>query len=100
MIVDYSPTTGLRLLEAEDLKRFKLRLAANVPRPEIEGVSFVDDKNALIASAIAAVAARRADDVGMARGLPGHDRLRRDERAGSIGLPTQFARMSSAFPNE
>ena len=50
MIVEYAPTTGLRLLEAEDLKRFKLRLPANVTRPKIEGVTFADDENALIAT--------------------------------------------------
>jgi hypothetical protein len=48
MIVDYTPASGLRLLEAEDLKRFKLRLAGGVARPEIDGVAFVDDENALI----------------------------------------------------
>lgn len=48
MIVDYTPAAGLRLLEAEDLKRFKLRLAGSAVRPEIDGVAFVDDENALI----------------------------------------------------
>ena len=48
MIIDYAPGTGLRLLEADDLKRFKLRLPVNVIRPEIAGLVFVDDDNALI----------------------------------------------------
>ena len=48
MIVDYTPATGLRLLEAEDLKRFKLHVAGTLARPTIDGVVFVDDENALI----------------------------------------------------
>lgn len=50
MILDYAPATGLRLLEAQDLKRFKLRLAGDLVRPPIDGVAFVDDENALIAA--------------------------------------------------
>lgn len=48
MIVDYAPATGLALLEAEDFKRFKLRLSGAAARPAIEGVVFLDDDNALI----------------------------------------------------
>lgn len=48
MILDHSESHGLRLLEAEDLKRFKLRLAGAERRPDLKGVSFVDDDNALI----------------------------------------------------
>ena len=49
MIVDHSPATGLRLLEAEDFKGFKLRLSSPVEvRPDIDGVRFVDDGNVLI----------------------------------------------------
>ena len=50
MIVDYAPTAGLTLVEAEDLKRFKLRLSGDVARPEIDGVTFIDDENVLIAT--------------------------------------------------
>ena len=49
MIIDHSRQDGLRLLEAEDLKRFKLRLQNGELRPELGGVTFVDDDNALIA---------------------------------------------------
>ena len=49
MIVDHSPSTGTRLLEAEDFKGFKLRLSgAAETRPSIDGVRFVDDGNVLI----------------------------------------------------
>lgn len=49
MIVELSPNDGLRLLEADDFKGFKLRLSGLAdPRPVIEGVRFVDDGNVLI----------------------------------------------------
>lgn len=49
MIVDHSPETGLRLLEAGDFKGFKLRLSGHAgPRPAIDGIRFVDDGNVLI----------------------------------------------------
>ncbi|MFN3549975.1 MAG: hypothetical protein ACK4U0_21025 [Mesorhizobium sp.] len=49
MIVDHSPATGLRLLEAENFKGFRLRLSGSVEsRPLIAGVRFVDDGNVLI----------------------------------------------------
>lgn len=49
MIVDHSPAAGLRLLEAEDFKGFKLRLSGHAePRPAIDGIRFVDDGNVLI----------------------------------------------------
>lgn len=49
MIVEHSPATGLRLLEAGDFKGFKLRLSGSVEsRPAIDGVRFVDDGNVLI----------------------------------------------------
>lgn len=49
MIVDYSPKEGLQLLEAEDFKGFKLRLrGVDTLRPEISGITFVDDGNVLI----------------------------------------------------
>jgi len=58
MIIDHSRQDGLRLLEAEDLKRFKLRLQGGELRPTLGGVTFVDDDNALI-------------DVALAPSLPG-----------------------------
>ncbi|MFH1793048.1 MAG: hypothetical protein ABIK36_10545 [Pseudomonadota bacterium] len=48
MIVDYAPSKGLSLLEADDFKGFKLCLAGDEARPAISGVSFVDDANVLI----------------------------------------------------
>ena len=48
MIVDYSPSGGLSLVEAEDFKGFKLRIAGAETRPAIDGVTFVDDGNVLI----------------------------------------------------
>lgn len=50
MIVDYSPADGLRLLEPDDFKGFKLRLRETAQkRLELDDVSFVDDDNVLIA---------------------------------------------------
>src|SRR5262249_51658413 len=48
MIVDYAPATGLLLLEADDFKRFKLRLSGSAASPKIDGVVFLDENNALI----------------------------------------------------
>lgn len=49
MIVDYSPATGLALLEPVDFKGFKLHLRETAEtRPVLPGVRFVDDGNALI----------------------------------------------------
>jgi len=49
MIVDYSPATGLALVEADDFKGFKLRLRETAEtRPELDGIRFVDDGNVLI----------------------------------------------------
>ncbi|WP_323038426.1 hypothetical protein [Gemmobacter sp.] len=49
MIVTYSPATGTRLDEAEDFRKFKV-LLQNCPtaQPEIRGIGFVDDGNALV----------------------------------------------------
>ncbi|MEO3385024.1 hypothetical protein [Mesorhizobium sp. CAU 1741] len=50
MIVDYSPADGLRLVEPDDFKGFKLRLRETTrKRPEIENVFYVDDDNVLVA---------------------------------------------------
>jgi hypothetical protein len=48
MIVDYTPGTGLSLVEPNDFKGFKLRIADAETRPTLPGVSFVDDGNVLI----------------------------------------------------
>ena len=50
MIVQYSSSDGLTLVEAEDFRNFKLRLQGageDGPR-SIEGITFVDERNALI----------------------------------------------------
>lgn len=52
MIIDHSAASGLRLLEAEDFKGFKLRLSNSERRPALSGVTFVDDDNVLIAIAL------------------------------------------------
>ena len=52
MIIDYSQAGALRLLEAADFKGFKLRLSGAERRPHISGVTFVDDDNVLIPSAL------------------------------------------------
>ena len=50
MIVDYSPGTGLTLVEPDDFTGFKLRLRqAAERRPTLPGIIFVDDGNALVA---------------------------------------------------
>jgi hypothetical protein len=50
MIVQYSSQGGLALAEAEDFRNFKVLLRGSFPsmRPAIEGVTFVDDNNALV----------------------------------------------------
>lgn len=49
MIVDYSPTTGLSLVEAGDFKGFKVRIRECADRqPDLPGVTFSDDANALV----------------------------------------------------
>jgi hypothetical protein len=50
MIVEYSTGGGLRLTEPDDFRNFKLLIkGAREDLPETEGISFVDDHNALIA---------------------------------------------------
>ncbi|NGN41502.1 hypothetical protein G6N74_10515 [Mesorhizobium sp. CGMCC 1.15528] len=50
MIVEYSSGGGLRLTEAEDFRKFKVLLkgAFGTTRPYIDGLTFVDDDNALV----------------------------------------------------
>ena len=48
MIVDYTPGAGLSLVEPDDFKGFKLRIAGAEMRPAMRDVSFVDDGNVLI----------------------------------------------------
>ena len=49
MIVQYSSSEGLTLVEPEDFRNFKLLRGATEDRsPSIEGITFVDERNALI----------------------------------------------------
>lgn len=49
MIVDYTPREGLRLVEPDDFKGFKLRLRETAEvRPALPGIRFVDDGNVLV----------------------------------------------------
>lgn len=49
MIVDFSPQTGLTLVETDDFKGFKLRLReCGDRRLDLPGVTFSDDANALV----------------------------------------------------
>jgi hypothetical protein len=50
MIVQYSSSDGLTLVEPEDFRNFKLLLrgASEDRSPSIEGITFVDAQNALI----------------------------------------------------
>lgn len=50
MIVQYSSSEGLTLVEPEDFRNFKLLLrgATEDRSPSIEGITFVDERNALI----------------------------------------------------
>ena len=50
MIVQYSSSDGLTLVEPEDFRNFKLLLrgAREDRSPSIEGITFVDTRNALI----------------------------------------------------
>jgi hypothetical protein len=51
MIVEYSADDGLRLSEPNDFRNFKLLVKGGRDEdlPETNGISFVDDHNALIA---------------------------------------------------
>ena len=48
MIVHYSASSGLTLLEPDDFRNFKLLLKSEDPSPLISGITFVDERNALI----------------------------------------------------
>jgi hypothetical protein len=50
MIVHYSASSGLTLLEPDDFRNFKLLLggAREDHSPSIEGITFVDERNALV----------------------------------------------------
>ena len=48
MIVHYSAGSGLTLLEPDDFRNFKLLLRGEDPSPSISGITFVDERNALI----------------------------------------------------
>jgi len=50
VIVEYSAAAGLRLREPDDFRKFKvvLRAPLSTSRPLIDGVTFVDDDNALV----------------------------------------------------
>jgi hypothetical protein len=48
MIVHYSASSGLMLLEPDDFRNFKLLLKGEDPSPFIPGITFVDERNALI----------------------------------------------------
>jgi hypothetical protein len=61
MIVHYAQDGGLELRDASEFKKFKLVLeGCAAARPEIAGVTFVDDGNALV----------RIDAVPALRGAP------------------------------
>jgi hypothetical protein len=62
MIVHYLQDGGLELRDASEFKKFKVVLeGCAAKRPEIQGVRFVDDGNALV----------RIDAVPALRGAPG-----------------------------
>ena len=50
MIVEYSSASGLRLLEPNDFRKFKVVLRAPLAtsQPLIDGVTFIDEANALV----------------------------------------------------
>lgn len=50
MIVQYSSNDGLVLVQAEDFRNFKLHLkgVCEDGAPPIEGITFIDERNALI----------------------------------------------------
>ncbi len=68
MIVHYSLAGGLELREPSDFKKFKVVLeTCDAARPDISGVTFVDDDNALV----------RIDLVPALRGAPSDANLAR-----------------------
>jgi len=48
MIVQYSSSSGLTLLEPDDFRNFKLLLKGEDHAPSISGIAFIDERNALI----------------------------------------------------
>ena len=50
MIVEYSPSNGLSLTEPEDFRNFKLCVKGDWKdgSPSINGITFIDERNALI----------------------------------------------------
>ncbi|MBM2715717.1 hypothetical protein JQK88_31880 [Mesorhizobium caraganae] len=74
MSIDQSPADGLRLIEAEDVQGFRLRLRAPAALPAIEHVIFGHDETVLIAVEAVPIAPGRACTRPMASGLP-HDSI-------------------------
>jgi hypothetical protein len=52
MILDHTEPLGLRLLEADDFRRFRLRLSGARRNPALAGVTFLADGDALIDAAL------------------------------------------------
>jgi hypothetical protein len=64
MIVHYSAGSGLTLLEPNDFRNFKLLLNGEDPSPSISGITFVDERNALISIDIVPTLSGRPDGEG------------------------------------
>ena len=66
MIVQYSSSDGLALLEPADFRNFKLLLrgAREDRLPSIEGITFVDERNALISIELVPTLPGRPDGEG------------------------------------
>ena len=64
MIVQYSASGGLTLLEPDDFRNFKLLLrgAREDRSPAIERITFVDERNALISIELVPTLRGRPDD--------------------------------------
>ena len=70
MIVQYSSSDGLALLEAEDFRNFKLLLKGSCEdrSPAIKGITFVDERNALISIQLVPTLPGRPDGESWQRG--------------------------------
>jgi hypothetical protein len=68
MIVQYSSSDGLTLVEAEDFRNFKLVLRGFCKDPVIEGITFVDEWNALISIELLPTLPGRPDGESWQRG--------------------------------
>lgn len=101
MIVQYSESDGPTLLEAEDFRNFKLRLegACEDGTPSIEGITFIDGRNALISIELVPALRGRPDGENWQDNISPWSKWPAST-AGSTGKPAPFAPTSNGLPEK